>query len=527
LTDRASFEEAGGNLFARLPINEYLEIARHWKWWIILSTIALAVAAATVAARLPNVYSAAVIVKVDAQKVPSNFVPSPVNSGLDERLGEIQAQLFSATNLRNLISTMNLYPEQRGGISDDEIVQYMRRSITIDTVVQNGRPVSAFRISYRGRNPVVVTEVANRLANGFIEENLKVRATVSSGTAEFLEAELQRTKEELEKKETELRSIKTRYVMDLPESQQFHVQALDSLQRQMRDSGDRVREDERQKAYLQSMMASYPPTADLDSGVSGGRGSGNEPQIQKLEARLAELRLRYGPAHPDVLKVQADLDDLKKKAAEEEANHPTVQVAPQQAPRVIHNPVLESQIAKLDDEIKAQKKLQQDLQPQVDFHMSKLGRIPIVEEQMTELTRDYETLRQHYLTVLEKKLAADEANRVENGQKGEHFVVLDPAHIPDAPIGPKRLFITLAGLIAGVACGIGLAVVREITDRSVRNELEAAEVGGAPVLVCVPPILCRKDLVRRRTLALVAVSATVGIALGLGFVTSSFVARFF
>jgi polysaccharide biosynthesis transport protein len=528
LTEKHEFGERNSNLFANLPIKEYLAVARHRKWWIILTTIAVAIPVATIAVRLPNVYSAATVIRVDAQKVPSSFVPSPVNSRLDDRMGDIQALLFSATNLHKLITSMNLYPERRSRMSDEDLMQYIRHAVSIDTVVQNGRPVSAFRISYRGRDPVVVTQVANQLASTFIEENIKAREQQSYGTAEFLNAELQRTKEELEKKEAELRNVKTRYAMDLPESQQFHVQALDSLQRQMRDSGDRVRDAEHQKVYLQSMMASYPPTVDLDNaGASSRTGSGYQPQIQKLEDRLGQLQSRYGPAHPDVRKARAELEELRKKEAEEEVNRPTVEAVPQQAPRTIHNPVLESQLAKLDDDIKAQRKLQQDLQPQIEFHMSKLGRIPIVEQQMTELTRDYETLRTHYLGLLDKKLSADTANELESGQKGERFVILDPARTPDKPIGPNRLLITIAGLIGGLAGGIGLAIFREITDASVRNELEAAKIAGGAVLVCVPAIFSDKDLRSRRWRAAAAVSCTVIGGLTIGFVASSVAGRFF
>jgi hypothetical protein len=191
----------------------------------------------------------------------------------------------------------------------------------------------------------------------------------------------------------------------------------------------------------------------------------------------------------------------------------------------VHNPVLESQLAKLDDDIKGQQKLQQDLQPQIEFHMSKLERIPIVEQQMADLMRDYDTVRTHYLAILDKKLSADTAHSLEKGQKGERFFVLEPAQTPKKPFGPNRLLIALAGVVGGLAGGIALAILREMTDSTVRNEHEAASIAGGPVLVSVPAIFSEGDLWIRRWQGLAAVSGTVVAGLVLGYIASSVAGR--
>jgi polysaccharide biosynthesis transport protein len=300
------------------------------------------------------------------------------------------------------------------------------------------------------------------------------------------------------------------------------LQALETLRAQLRDSEDRVRSDQQQKVYFQSMMASYAPTVDLDTSTTGSV-SASQLQIQKLETSLGQLRARYGPAYPDVHKLQAQLEELKKRAAEEDADRP--RASSQQVPRTVHNPVLESQLAKLDDDIKTQQKLQQDLQPQIEFHMSKLERIPIVEQQMADLMRDYDTVRTHYLAILDKKLSADTANSLEKRQKGERFFVLEPAQTPQKPFAPNRLLIGLAGVIGGLAGGIGLAILREMTDSSVRNEHEAASIAGGPVLVSVPAIFSEKDLRTRLWQGLGALSGTAVAGLALGYIASSVAGR--
>ena len=68
--------------------------------------------------------------------------------------------------------------------------------IKIERGIAN-RP-GAFRISYQGNNPPLVAEVANRIANFYIEENLRTREVQAEGTAEFIGNQLQEAKKRLE-----------------------------------------------------------------------------------------------------------------------------------------------------------------------------------------------------------------------------------------------------------------------------------------------------------------------------------------
>ena len=45
-----------------------------------------------------------------------------------------------------------------------------------------------------------------------------------------------------------------------------------------------------------------------------------EQQLTQLEAQLSDLLARYTPEHPDVLKVKSQIEELKKKLAQEPAS---------------------------------------------------------------------------------------------------------------------------------------------------------------------------------------------------------------
>ncbi len=508
-------QNLSSHLASELQLRDYLEICGRRKWWIIFSVTAIFTATLVVALRLPNVYRAETVILVDPQQVPNAYVMPTVSSSISDRLSTIRQQVMSPTRLSRIIDTMGLYRQLEGKTTDQEIVGVMQKATTIDLASPGGQQLSAFRIAFHGRNPVEVAQVANQLAAMFIEENLKAREQQSYGTAEFLDVQLQDTKKQLAQKEDELTRIKSQNIMDLPESKQFHLEALTNLRNQLRASQDRLNRSSQEKVYLQSLMVSSTPTVDLDSGFGGPAVSPLHSQIQKLETQLADLQTRYGPGFPDVRKVRSQLEELKAKLPKEE-NEPAPATAVRALQRTPRNPVIESQLQKLDQDIQQETKLQAELEPQISFHLSKLEREPVFEQRISGLMRDYDALRGHYSRLLDKKLSAEMASALESRQKGERFVILDPAQIPDRPYSPNRLLIALAGLFGGIVSGIGLAYIQEMADESVRNEREAATIVGKPVLGGIPQVLTvrqrRWDQLRAAgaMVAAVACSAAVG-----------------
>ena len=508
-----------------VQLRQYLDAGK--RHWLVIALPAIGVFLATfvVAMRLPNIYRAQTVVMVDPQQVPNSYVASTVTSNISDRLSTIQQQVLSPSRLQKLIESQNLYSDLKGKKSIEDLTRMMQGSISVDLANSGGARMSTFEIAFHGRNPNEAALVANQLADMFIHENLKVREEQSEGTAEFLEHELEKTKKELETKEAEVQSIKTRNVMDLPDSKQYHIEVLGNLRAQLQASQDRVSRAQQEKFYLHSLMASSHPTVDLDTSTGGAGASSHQSETQKMETRLAELEGRYGPNHPDVRRVRKELEDLKKKDAAEAAKS-NGQPQPAQVPvealasEARKNPVIESQIAKLDEDIEAQTKLQAQLQEQINLHVTKLEQIPIFEQQIASMMRDYDTLRSHYTSLLDRKLSAEMASALENRQKGERFVILDAATPPSIPYAPNRPLVSLAGLFGGLLAGIGLAAFFELNDQSVRSEMDAASMTGKPILAGIPRLLFREQrrYVRLRTLG--AVLATIVCSVALGFAIS-------
>jgi polysaccharide biosynthesis transport protein len=509
----------GTDSSGEMQFRDYLEIARRRKSWIGLTATAVFVATAVVAVLTPNIYRSETSIIVDPGQVPTTYVTPTVTTGIVDRLSTIRELVMSPSRLLRLREQLGLYPNMTGPGSDEHVVAHMQKAINVEIVEAGAQKLTTFKIAFTSGEPEETAKVANLLATSVIDENLKTRQRQSADTTNFLDSELQDTKKQLEEKEAELERIKRTFVMDLPESKQYHLEALNNFRGQLRTSQDRVAHAQQEKIYVQSLMASTNPTVDLDAETIGN-SSPAQQQLQKLETQLTELQGRYGPSHPDVKKMQAFIQEQKAKVVQEAKNAPQVAEPVKPAHAARHNPVLETQMAQLDQEINDQTKVQAQLQDQINFHASKLEREPIFEQQIAGLMRDYDTLRGHYNRLLDKKLSAQMATALEDRQEGERFEILDAAKVPTHPAGPNRPLLIMAGLVGGLIGGIGLAMFVEMSDESIRSEHEAAKIFKKTILAGVPLIVTEGQVRLTRLRAVAAVVATIVLSTGLGFVLS-------
>jgi len=500
-------------------LRDYKRVLVNRKWLIIFVALGVAVATAAVAFWLPNIYRATTVILVDPRKVPENYVASTISATVGDRLATLRQQILSATRLGQIIDEMNLYPHLRNQRPRDVIVEMMRKSIEVqvESTTSGDRGLGAFSISYSSRDPEQAARVTNRLASLFIEENIKSREQQVIGTAEFIDRELEDARRSLGAKEEMIRQLKTKYVSELPESQGMHIQAVSSLQLELRAEMDAISRAQQQKVYLQSLLMESTPVINLDrAGPSDLLPI--QAQLAQAEGQFSELRRRYGPRHPEVLKKEAEVDELRKKGeemrrAEESGRQQLTAGTPQR-----RNPVIESQITALDDEIQQRNKRMSEIRDRITYHQSKLEKIPILEQQLSSILRDYEIARDHYKLLLDRKFSAEMASNLETRQKGERFVVLDPAQVPDRPHRPNRLLIDLIGLVAGIGLGLVTAIGIELVDPTVKTEREVIEQLGFPVFSEIPWLPTPREKRQKRFRTAVAtltstVLATVFVAL--------------
>jgi succinoglycan biosynthesis transport protein ExoP len=509
------------------PAFSILSIARTvWKRkfvivsiWVLASMVAVAVVR-----RLLSVYVAESTVLVDSQKIPEKFVSATVGSDLQDRIAAIRQQIMSSGELDRIIRDYNLYEKQRKTHFQEEILEMMRNDITIDLMaVQPGRDqrTAAFKIGYQGPDPTVVAKVANRLTDLYVEQNLKTREGQAEGTSEFLDSQLKEAKQRLDQLEAAVSAYKLKHNGELPEQENSLAGAITGLNSRLEANRDAINRAQQTKDLQSAGLAAMEAALSgelraLEAARSAGVPAaaaldprGNAIPARKtsevLQDRLNLLLTQYTENYPEVREVRHAIEVAKRSEAEQRSREQASAArnatpaagngspAPIQAPEpaeVIRTREqiagLKAQIKAAQDEIASRTAEQQRILHEMDLYQGRIQQLPIREQEMAQLTRDYAMSKDNYKSLLDKQMAAAMALDMERRQQSERFTVLDRAKVPEKPIKPKRPMLYGAGMGGSLALGLLIGFLLELRRNVFLGEWELPK--DATILARLPYI---------------------------------------
>jgi polysaccharide chain length determinant protein (PEP-CTERM system associated) len=483
-------------------LKAFWHTVRHYRGWIFLGTVILSLVGFAIVLLMPDRYKATTTILVDPQKVSEKYVSPTVNSDPGQRLTTITQQVLSATRLQQIIDDMHLYPELKGKMSREEVIELMRKDITITVKQGSSSGLSAFTIEYEGRQRQQVAQVANQLAASFIEWNVKSREQQSQDTTEFLDAQLKEAKANLEQQEAQLSAFKMRHLGEMPEQQAANMQALTQLQTQFQANADALNRLEVERTLL-SRGLENPSTGEAKAApVLTERGK-LEDERRRLRARLQDLQNRYTSAHPEVVDTASQLQRVEDRLKILPPD-PVVAVAQD-------NTAVTVRLQLLDRESKRLTQEQERITGQMASYRSKVDAVPVREQEMAELNRNYSVSKDHYQSLLDKTFSAGMAADLEKKQQAEHFTILDLAQVPEKPFKPKRGLMFIGAFLGALAMSLGLAYLADMMNSSVKfeRELKAMLPANVPLLAVVPQLQSAAD--RRSSIRFAVIAVVISL----------------
>jgi polysaccharide biosynthesis transport protein len=486
--------------------------------WAIMTALTV-----FVVVQLPRTYEAQASVLVGGNTLSKDMVQSTVTTETQDRMEQIKQRVLSRDALMKMMETFQLHEGDRKSMPPERVVEYMRDEI--DMKLDRGwgpNSPNTFRVNVQGKNAEATAKVANYLALFFVNENRAQRETQADAASEFFDQRMTDAKKQVELSEARLNIFKTTYAGELPQQQDALLATLSQKRTQLQGVQDGLTRIDQARLLLNNSLE-QARNAELDtrrlieqtvaarkrmpaSAVTsvGGAPVPGLTEAQRLEGELAGLRQRYGDRHPDVRRALVRLDEAKAREAAL-APAPSATAAQTTAPPApadglpetsIEGPerLLRQTLTEQHDRgetIKAQIQITQ--QDEVKLNAERLRviaeiadiearvrKLPMREQEMAAVLRDYEMGKTNYQSMVDKKLAADLSRQLEQGTTSATFQMLEPARTPEEPIKPRRSLLALGGSVFGLLLGLVAAVVLEMRKQVVLGEWELPP--GTPVL---------------------------------------------
>lgn len=497
-----------------------LDVWQRRKWIALVVFSAAFSGIASLALSLPDIYRATATVMVERQQVSEAFVRPTVTSELETRIQTIHKQVMSRARLSEVITRLDLYPEMKGKVPMDAVVERLRHDVDFSLTgvdQSSGRAATiAFTISYTGRDPVTAADVANLLTTYHVEENTKSRERQAIRTTEFLRSQLTDIKRTLDSQQQRAGQFKQQHNGELAEQVEANLAALDRFNNQLRLNGEyQLRAMERRErlehdlAVTATAAKTPPPAPTAETPAS---------QLAKLKDQLTELRRKYSDQYPDVVHLRREIASLEQVVgAAAEPLRPAVadDATPAEVPAA---KAAEQALREVDSQLQTLKTEEGMLRQVISAYEARVENAPKRQEELQQLTRDSDASKEQYETLLKRYEEAQLTENLEQGQNVEQFRVLDPA-IPSArPAAPNRLWLLGMGLFGSIALALVAVVGAEKLDttfHSVEDLRAFARIPAVAVIRRIPtPSEARHRRIRSTLVAASVVAALVLIVVG-------------
>jgi polysaccharide biosynthesis transport protein len=451
---------------------DYLMVLRKHQW-LVLSFLVTVVTVVTIATfRMQPIYDATTRIQIDQEN--TNILP------------------FSPTDSYNMYQDLETYIETQSKILTSQTLAAMTvKSLRLDhDPAFGGSPVSnstleevkpsdgsappalgAFLgglavkrvpnsrlldVTFSTTDPQLAAKAVNTHIANFIEQNFTSRYEATTQASNWLARQLDDLKAKVERsEEARINYERSNQIWTIDEKQDITTQKLADLNRELTAAQtDRINKE----AVYQSAQA-----GNYDA-IPAVRLSGVIQDLQKqqgaLSAQYAEALNQYGPKFPRVVRMQEQIKELSQVVTREKLN--------------IANQV--------EAEYRAARQRELLLDQALDAQKKEAGAMADRMVQYNILMRDAEANKQLYDGLQQKLKEAG----ISAGLRSSNVRVVDPALVPKYPSKPQKSRNISLAILVGLIGGIGLALLREYLDNTVKNPDDIENLARLPSLAVVP-----------------------------------------
>ena len=459
-------------------------------WWIpAFITVTLGAIGLAASLVLPKKYTSSTLVLVEQPTIPKELIKPVITDDLNQRMASMKAQILSRSRLETIINKFNLYPQERQTTHMEDLVEKLKSAVHVELIEplagSADREPPGFNVSVTFDNPQLAQQICQEITSMFMEQNATGRVAQSNKTTQFLTEQLNEAKAKLDEQDKRLAQFKAEHLVSMPEQEQTNLALLGGMNTQLDAATQALTRAQQDKSLNETLLSNQE--ASWKSTLRGSQNPETQDQeLAALQAQLSSLLAKYTPEHPDVIKVKAQIEELNRRMAEAPAPKPAVPAsqASLREPPAIQQ--LRTRIKQDEFTIAEMTKRQGQIQDQIHSIQGRLQASPVVEQQVKELTRSYQTASEIYNDLLKKRESSAMATDLEHEQQGENFKVLDAPSLPSSPSFPKKTIFVGGSFGAGLALSLGILYLLAMSDKAMYSERDVELCLKLPVLTTVP-----------------------------------------
>jgi capsular exopolysaccharide synthesis family protein len=451
---------------------DYLLILRKHQWLILSFLLAVVTIVSIATFRMKPVYVATTRIEIDREN--SNILPF---QGMDSYDYLLDLENYIETQSKILTSeTLALQTIRNGSLAshpDFASSGGPSEAIASGSLANQKRPpeLGAFLgslsvrrvpnsrlmdVSFESTDPQLAARVVNAHIENYIEQNFRSRYEATAQASTWLADQLNELKIKVEKSEDARISYERQnQIWTLDDKQNITTQRLSDVNKELTEAqSDRMKKE---------ALYEFAKSGDTDA-VPQLRDNEILQDILKKRteavAQYTEALNQYGPNYPKVQRFQAQLKEFDALIENEEKNV----------------------VNRMESNYRAARQRETLLVQALDKQKAEANQMSERLVQYNILKREAEANKTLYEGLLTKLKEAG----ISVGLRSSNIRIVDPAMIPTTPARPAKTRNVALAFLVGLIGGIGLALLREYMDNTIKTPDDIERLARLPSLAVVP-----------------------------------------
>lgn len=436
-----------------LTIAQFFQILRARRA-ILLATIGTLLAAAVViSVIMPKRYTAetALVLDFKAQDpisgamLPVQLLPGYMATQVDIITSHnVALKVVDRLGLAKQSKLVERFEQDTGGKGD--IRAYLADWLLNGLKVEPSRSSSVIDLAYSGPEPQFSADVANAFAQAYVSTTLELKTEPAKETASWYNEQIKQLRTNLESAQARLSQFQQQKGVVLSDERlDVETARLNDLSTQL------VMAQSAAFDFQARQSQAAAPEVVNNPLVQSLRG-----ELARNEAKLAEMGRKMGPNHPEYQRAQAAVDSIRRDM----------------------NAAVGSIRGSMSSSANAAKQRENELRGALAEQKSRVLQMKQQRDEMSVLVREVENAQRIYDSALQRL----GQTALEAKASQTEIAILNPAVPPTGASSPKWSLNLGVALFLGTLAGIGLALLRELSDRRVRSTKDMVEALGLPVL---------------------------------------------
>ena len=442
----------------QVPLRQHLQVVQK-RWGFVVASLVLVVGVVGVRTYLQQPIfraSARVIIERETQIV--NFQQAPSYEWNSSEFFNSQIQVIqSGPVLQRVVESLNLKERKPEYGQAPDPTGLLQAVVSVDPL----RNTRLIQISVEDPDPKLAADMANALASSYQTQNLELKLNAARDALTWLSNQVRDLKSKVNESELVLQQYREHAgLVSVEEKQSLTVKKLAEF------NGAYI-EAKARRLEMETRLAEIRRAGQKAELLESSPMVVNSPMVQRLKGQLVELEVQrskllkvYKDKHPEVVKVQTQIDEITRRVKEE----------------------VDKLALSLESEYNVLKAREAAMLQATDQYRAEAQTLSKKEIQYGILKREADSNQQLY-EVLLKKLK--ETSLIQ-GLDNNNVRIVDPAVTPREPVRPQKARNLILATIFGLGLGLVWAFVLDHLDDRVRTPEQTERALEIPVLAVIP-----------------------------------------